>query len=363
MRAADDLEGKRVRCPACRQPVTVPALREKPLVTRKRVKPEEVLDESDENPVPDNVPELEREPARIKRKKKKKKQNIYHRGGGGGDGGIDIFGMRLTVGSGLGLLCVLGLVGGVIYLLVPSYSCHVVEVRAVDVYAALEVGKRNVFEQLIVGEAGHNLLAPGAEKFLIIRDAPEGEMVFVRLELPPKFLAAHADSRQGSLNISSHDFLLQGDGQPVESLILDLERDFTDPARGVTMDFSTAATGNTVLPRDRPPWTPQGEFIKNYQDETVKWKEDFGSRGGFSCSGTGAFKGKRGMEVNYDFQGSTLQLTRDSRSRAYIGNTFQDFIDRFLIERMKVACVFPRPPGKTVTLIVMGVKVGPINPK
>jgi hypothetical protein len=353
LRVQDEFEGKRVRCLACGKVLTVPTQEQERPAAREPARPRAA---ANDRVGVDEEPDASRALPRAKRKKRKKtKERSFS-----GWGGVDILGFHLTLRSGIAALCVLALLGGLIWVFVPSYHPKVVEVQRVDAYAALDVGKPNMQKRLLGLETG-DVLKLGSEKFLVIRDSPEGEAVVIKLELPPKFLEARTRATQGTLMIQTQDFLLQGDGEPLRGLILDLEREFKDPTKGAALDFSNAVNGDPVLPRDRPPWNPQGKTTKEYQDQAVANKDD-PKDAGFVCFGKAEFRGKNGMEVNYDYQGNSLVLTWDAKSRGYVGNDYQDFVDRFMLESLKVSCVFPRPSGKQWTLTVFGEKV-PIKPK
>src|SRR5438093_13532647 len=73
LRVADDLEGKRVRCPSCKQAVAVPALPKESIMAPKHIPPRPTIDEDDEVG-PEEDRDFEREPPRARRKKKKKKK-------------------------------------------------------------------------------------------------------------------------------------------------------------------------------------------------------------------------------------------------------------------------------------------------
>jgi len=249
LRVQDEFEGKRVRCLACGKVLTVPTQEQERPAAREPARPRAA---ANDRVGVDEEPDASRALPRAKRKKRKKtKERSFS-----GWGGVDILGFHLTLRSGIAALCVLALLGGLIWVFVPSYHPKVVEVQRVDAYAALDVGKPNMQKRLLGLETG-DVLKLGSEKFLVIRDSPEGEAVVIKLELPPKFLEARTRATQGTLMIQTQDFLLQGDGEPLRGLILDLEREFKDPTKGAALDFSNAVNGDPVLPRDRPPWNPQ----------------------------------------------------------------------------------------------------------
>lgn|GEM_PF-7072678 len=299
--------------------------------------------------------DLRRSPARRKKRQKKQRSRAE-------TGQIEIFGIPFTLKTGVVAAGVLLVVAGAVYFLISLNRCNIVEARRVDVYAALDVANRNMGKE-ILGMQTAKVLRPGNQTFVVIRDNPQGQAVLVHLKLPPKFLARRTNATHGTLLIAGSDFLLQGDGPPVEALLLDLDRDFTDPSKGVTMDFSSAVDGTPVLPRNRPPWKPQGKITKEYRDETVKLKHELLDGSAFVCVGTARFEGKGGMEVNYDFQGNTVVVTWDSASRGYCANMQQEFLDRFLVESLEVICIFPRPSGKNLTLTVLGERVGVVHPQ
>jgi hypothetical protein len=355
LRAQDDFEGKRIRCPSCGQVSAVPAHAEETAAVPKRSPPQDTVDD-------DAAADEGQEPARarpraLRRKKKRKKERARVAWGP-----IEILGIPLTVRTGIAAGFFLLLVAGVVSYFVSLYRVKIVDVRRVDVYAALDVANRNIGKEFL-GMQTSRLFKPGSQKFLIVRDSPDGQALWVHLKLPPKFLAAHTNVMHGTLMIDGKSFLLQGDGPPVEALLLDLERDFTDASTGVNMEFANAVNGDPVLPRHRPPWKPEGETTKNYRDEVVKIKSDHLEGTAFTCIGKAHFQGKSGMEVNYDYQGVSLTLTWDPGSRGYFAQTEQEFLDRFMLESLELVCVFPRPSGKQLTLTVLGKKIGTIHPR
>jgi hypothetical protein len=52
----------------------------------------------------------------------------------------------------------------------------------------------------------------------------------VHAKLPPKFLIRRTNPTHGTLIITGKDFLLQGEGAPEEALLLDLDRNFSEPS-------------------------------------------------------------------------------------------------------------------------------------
>ena len=354
LRVQEEFQGKRIRCPSCGEVSVVPPEAQEQRTVPARTPPPETVDADDG---PDEARDISRPRPRARRKKKQKRERSRAEAGQ-----IEIFGIPLTLKTGVVAACVLLLVAGVVYFFISLDRCKVVEARRVDVYAALDVANRNMAKE-ILGMQSSRILKPGSQTFVIIHDSPQGQAVLVHVKLPPKFLIRRTNPTHGTLVITGRDFLLQGDGPPVEALLLDLDRDFSDPSKGVTMDFSSAVDGAPVLPRDRPPWKPQGKTTKQYRDETVKVKHELLEGSAFVCVGTARFQGQSGMEVNYDFQGSTVVVTWDSGSRGYCANAQQEFLDRFLIESLEVICIFPRPSGKDLTLTVLGERVGAVHPQ
>ena len=63
---------------------------------------------------------------------------------------------------------IIGLLAGIIYAMVPSYSCKIVETRAVDVFAALEVKKGGIGAiGMMKTKLGKDLLGPESTDVLI----------------------------------------------------------------------------------------------------------------------------------------------------------------------------------------------------
>jgi hypothetical protein len=362
LRAQEEWIGKKIRCPACGKVRIVPDESEGPAPAPRAVESyspvNKTKDREEDSPEPD-------EPEKPRRKKKKKKKpkldadtsSSYSRGRG-----IDIFGIEFTIRKVLLLAFVFTLVGGLIYVLVPAYHPKLLEARYVDVYAALDVKNRSVGKTFL-GMEQRGVLYPGTEKLLIIRESPEGEHVRIRVKLPPKFLAAKANTLSGTLMMRNSDFVLKGDSASVNPLFLDLDREFPNPSEGATMDFSDASSPSPAIPQDRKPFTHAGETIKNYDAQVKEYKTDLGDKTVVTISGTGAFQGKRGMQVSYDFQGSQVIVTWDPQSKAQVGNIAQDFLDRFMLENLDMICIFPRPAGKDLYLTIYDDPVGKIYAK
>jgi hypothetical protein len=355
LRVQDEWGGKRIRCPACGEVAPVPKQVANAMIPLQSTEPPEAS-------VDDTETDEVRVVAKGKRKKKKRKKQRAP----AERAGVAILGIPLTIRSGLTFLFVVALLGGALYVLLPSYHPKLLEARSVDAYAALQVKNQNLAKEnamrLLTGSTeplNSKLLVPGTEKFLVVHDNPDGQAVLLHLKLPPKFLQAHARSEKGNITIWGKDFVLQGDGESTQALLLDQERLFTDPAEGATMDFSSAVDGHGILPPDKPPWIPGGELTKDYQNHTLQKKQV----AIFTCAGKAQFHGRRGLEVNYDYQVGSVTITWDSGSRGYVANSRQDFTDRFILENLDLLCVFPRPAGAELTLTVMGDKVGTIRPK
>ena len=378
LRVHEDFQCRRIRCPSCGEVSVVPPEAQEQRTVPARTPPPETVDADDG---PDEARDISRPRPRARRKKKQKRERSRAEAGQ-----IEIFGIPLTLKTGVVAACVLLLVAGVVYFFISLDRCKVVEARRVDVYAALDVANRNMAKE-ILGMQSSRILKPGSQTFVIIHDSPQGQAVLVHVKLPPKFLIRRTNPTHGTLVITGRDFLLQGDGPPVEALLLDVGQtalevriDEIEAApvscrSGVYADadvlglgalgenFSSAVDGAPVLPRDRPPWKPQGKTTKQYRDETVKVKQELLEGSAFICVGTASFQGQSGMEVNYDFQGNTVIVNWDSGSRGYCANAQQVFLDRFLIESLEVICIFPRPSGKDLTLTVLGERVGAVHPQ
>src|SRR5438132_236201 len=240
LRVEEQFQGRRIRWASCGEVSVVP-----PEAQEQRTVPPPSPQTVDGEDGPDEARDVSRPRPRARRKKKQKKERSRAEAGQ-----IEIFGIPLTLKTGVVAACVLLLVAGVVYFFISLDRCKVVEARRVDVYAALDVANRNMAKE-ILGMQSSRILKPGSQTFVIIHDSPQGQAVLVHVKLPPKFLMRRTNPTHGSLVITGKDFLLQGDGPPVEALLLDLDRDFSDPSKGVTMDFSSAVDGAPVLPRDR----------------------------------------------------------------------------------------------------------------
>jgi hypothetical protein len=112
----------------------------------------------------DDEPDEPRDPPRprVPRKKKRKKERPREAAGQ-----IEIFGIPLTIKTGIAAISVLLLIGGFVYFLISLDRCQIVESRRVDVYAALDVANRNIGKELL-GMQTSRILPPGNQKFVII---------------------------------------------------------------------------------------------------------------------------------------------------------------------------------------------------
>jgi hypothetical protein len=374
LRVKEEWSGKRVQCPACGKVLVVPGAASVKVAAPAAPQ----LKRTVEKPPPDPMektrdPEAPR-PLKEKRKKKKSKRRFKF-----SVPEFDILGIHMTLRKWIGVIIFVPLVGALVYFLWPGFHPKVLDARFVDAYAALEVKNPNAGNPLTTIRDGS--LRPGGDKFLVVRETPEGEAVMVRLNLPPRFINDHGDMMSGELMIQSGSFRLQGDDQSVEPLLIELENEmetrFTEPK--VVVDFSRSGTENPVVPRPRKPWFPAGEIEKNYEaklikpEDIMKSAEKMSNAGALALAklepyivinGTGAFKGKRGLEVNYNFMGTTAEVTWDSQSKAYIGGIYQGHgASRFMLESLDMVVVFPRPAGKQMILTVMGDRVGKITPR
>jgi hypothetical protein len=334
----------------------------------------------------------EARPRKLKRKKKKKKAS-----GGFKFPEFDFLGIRMGLRTWLAVLGAAALLGVLAWVLIPRTSVSIVEAKFVDAYAALEVENKEpklmdtVAGKILGGGPGlpspkadpaNTVLTPGGNMLLIVREAPDvGEAVLLNLHVPLGFLQDHADMVRGTFNLKESDFLLQGDdGKPVKALLIDMEKKtaFLDKVNELRISFFKQGTANPVIPRERVPWFPQGqiekkfEVTKAYQDEEeggVNRKQSKRSvtmepDNSIMISGTGSFIGKRGMKVDYTFDGLSARVTWDSQSHPYLGTIYQgDASSDYMFKSLDCAVIFPRPPGKDLVLTVMGARVGKIKPK
>jgi hypothetical protein len=313
--------------------------------------------------------ELEEERPRQKKRKKAKT------GSGLSTPSFEVFGL-----SPLKLLLVLvavALLGMGIYALVPTDRPKVLDVRRVDVFSALEVvhkkapgkipgiaieimkadARRHAREQglsipdepdpISLGDGGH---------FLIARDSPEGDSLLLRVALSPKFLTKRVDMRDGNLNVRSNEFKLRREGAEVEGLLINTSLNLPDRTAGAKVEFFDLPTDTKFSPRDRVPWTHPGRF---YLDDLQKEKvEDDKGRVHLSYTGPARFEGRSGMKVNYEYDGSIVKVTWDRDSTAYIGGRDLDFYSGSVtFSSLELTCLFPRPPGQSALLVIMGQEV------
>jgi hypothetical protein len=354
----DKFAGMNTTCPSCGVSLVIPATHEEsapPARTdrfRESVEVASVDDRADE-----------RETLEEDKKSKPKKRKKPKRRNDGETPAIEIFGVRMSPLKGIATLCLLGLVGFAVYFLWPSGSCQVVETRRVDAFAALDVAEPKMMKQML-GVEGKDFLSAGGDKWLIVRDSPNGEFLFLRLKLPPRFLQRKAKIVAGTVMLDVADFQLQGEGAAVTPLFLNNEAPLPDTDQGVTMIFPPE-TPEPALPRERKPWTHEGTFEGDPVKKEIKLKGNEplldNEKDVAFLSGTARFKGKRGMEVNYNYEGLGVHLTWDAKSKGYLATIHMEYIDRFAIESLMVECVFPRPAGNKLKLTVFGESAGTIR--
>jgi DNA-directed RNA polymerase subunit RPC12/RpoP len=390
LRAKDEWRGTRVKCPACGEVILIPG---KPAVSADSRTPALSRDsrapavsgdsrtparQSAKTPVKAASPNEDDSdldtPRPGKRKRKKSKKRFRF-----GVPEIDILGIHMTLTKWIVFICIGTLLGGGIWALLPNYDPKVVEARWVDVFGALDV--RNPVSGNPLTRPRSLGLIPGGDQFLIVHDNPEGSAVQIRLKVPPKFRTRHHDAAQaGTFMLQSGAFLLQGDGPPTKPFYLELEKQFPDGDRGVTVDFSESGSAEPVIPRHRTPWNQAGDLVTDtFKVEIIKPKprDILDTRGmnnmgalaqsreeqpRVSITGTGDFHGKRGMEVHYDFQGSFVTVTWDKDSRAHVGGQYQEFMDSWF-DVWEMVLIFPRPSGQELTLTAMGDRVGRVRPR
>src|SRR5438132_4142944 len=127
LRAQDDREGKRIRCPSCGRVSAVPADAEKTASVPERSPPQDMVDD-------DTAADEGQQPARARPRalrKKKKRKNERTRVAWGP---IEILGIPLTLRTGIAAALFLLLVAGVVSYFVSLYRVKIVDVRRVDVY-------------------------------------------------------------------------------------------------------------------------------------------------------------------------------------------------------------------------------------
>src|SRR5262249_23931838 len=158
--------------------------------------------------------------------------------------------------------------------------------------------------------------------------------------LPPKFLLRRSRAMKGTLMLDAGDFRLQGVGGSVApALLFNTEAPLPDTRFGVTMT-NLSDNQDSALPRERPPWTPEGQFAGEALKPIEMDSPEFGggSKKVKLHIGAAHFKGKRGMEVNYKLSGGGVELSWDGQSRGYLAGTKLEYIDRFTVESLIVEC-------------------------
>jgi hypothetical protein len=315
-----------------------------------------------ERPVePDPEPVLKKRSARVedddeteedepKPKKKKKKRK---KSSGGGLVAFDTSQLSsFLFGTYPGMaLVALAVVGGAIWFFTPSKTIKVVEAYRVDAYAALDARPRNAMDIVVTGkEAGHYFA--GSSKFMIVRPQPDGDAVRVRLALPPKFLDAYANATKGTLALQSQAFQLgrvkSPPDQRVHALFLG-EFEHVNGSKGIVFEIGQADDVLAFTPRPRDPWNHlPGETVNLCKPKKTKVGDELT---GFqekilSCTGMARFTAQRGLEVKYDYQGPEVHLHWDGNSAGYLGDTYQEFLER-TFGSLLVDCLFPHlPPGE-----------------
>jgi hypothetical protein len=363
MQTSDTARGKRIKCPACGEVLPVPddsdSKKTGPRLAASPAKPAKFVDDDDAA--------AEERPRKKKKKKARSGLELPE---------IEFFG--LTFGKLLILLAVLGVIAGGIWLFVPSSNAQIAEVRRVDVYAALDVGEKGINripEALkIMGRAVRrqtqrelgvtvtddepDALYLGDNKLLISRDSSQGDSLILRVALSPRFLTKRANIQNGTIMIQTSDVVLKGDGGDVQGLLIDTERALP---KVLQVSFYGATQDSQFTPHDRPPWTHPGKFSLDDLKKEILPPDDKGNKL-LSYTGAARFEGRSGMQVNYAYDGAAVEMTWDKDSKALISSKSLQFsASQYTFGSLELTCVFPRPPGRYVTPIVMGAEVSKLK--
>jgi hypothetical protein len=129
----------------------------------------------------------------------------------------------------------------------------------------------------------------------------------------------------------------------------------------LTVSFDGASTDSQFVPRDRAPWTHPGKFhLENLTKESLP--PDSKGNVALSYTGIARFDGRSGMQVNYVYDGSRVLVTWDKDSKAFLGCRGLEFsASEHTFNDLELTFVFPRPPGKYATPIVMGEKMSKVR--
>jgi hypothetical protein len=275
-------------------------------------------------------------------------------------------------------LVALGLVAGGIYLFVPSQHPKIIDVRRVDLFAALEVGELALNKtpealkainraarrkgerergETVTDEPPESLHL-GSDKFLVARDNPEGDSLVLRVALSPTFLTKRAKIQTGIITVQSEEIMLRGEAGDVHGLLINLGREL--PAN-VEVSFYGATQDSQFIPRDRAPWTHPGQyFLDDLKKESLPPDEK--GNIALAYTGTARFNGRSGMEVNYAYEGSSVMVKWDRDSKAFVSATYLEFPSgQYTFASLELTCVFPRPPGRYAAPIIMGEELSKIR--
>jgi hypothetical protein len=361
LQTSEASRGKRIKCPACGEilPVTGEPDSKKtgPRPLASPAKPARLVDDNSDA----------EDPPRKKKKKKARSFSLPE---------FEVFG--LTFGKLLILLAIIGVIALGIWLIVPSSTAQIVEVRRVDVYAALDVGEKGmnrIPEALkLMGRALRrgtqrelgvavtddepDALYLGDNKLLISHDNSQGDSLVLRFALSPRFLSKRANIQNGTIMVQASDVVLRGEGGDVQGLLIDAQRALP---KVLQISFYGATQDSQFTPHDRPPWTHPGKFSLDDLKKEILPPDDKGNKY-ITYTGTARFEGRSGMLVNYTYDGSAVELTWDKDSKALISSKSLQFsASEYTFGTLELTCVFSRPAGRYVTPIVMGAEMSKLK--
>jgi hypothetical protein len=357
MQTSEAARGKRIKCPACGDILPVPG---DPGIGKVAPKP------AAPPAKPIRLDDDDNDEGERPRKKKKKKRSGFKLPE------FEFFG--LTPAKLLVVLVIVGAIAGAIWMFVPSSTAQIAEVRRVDAYAALEIGEHSMnripealkimsrgIRRKLQRESGETVtddepdaLILGDNPLLIVRDNPQGDSLVVRVRLSPRFLSKKANIQNGTIVVNKSDVILKGDGGEAAGLLIDTERALP---KVLQVSFFGATNDSQFIPRERTPWNPPGQFSLSDLKKEIVPIDDKGHEGP-SYTGAARFEGQGGMQVNYAYDGSLVELHWDKSSKAMVtSKSLQCSASQYTFGTLELTCVFARPPGRYATPYVMGTEL------
>ena len=345
LRVKAELAGKRVKCPACGQPLTIP-LPERPssadlppqfpptapqnqnelwqwIESSEPGIPLAKQESHEATGQPVTAPNVE--PSRLQRRSiaKEKPRSSAKRE----RFTFSLFGQTFTLVSFIIPLAIIGsLIGGVLYWFGTFDSkFRIAEIQRVESYVAYHLGYQELGP--VIG---------GPDRLFILRKSDEGGYLLIRIVIRQSWITDMRPPQiMNALSLKDEDFALRvGDTEEHPLLVIN---ELPKEPRKVEYSFSHRISQDETTPHPEDSWGQSG--IVDLSNVHVQ----MGINGVQSCSGTAIYTSAKGMRVQFDFSGRSVAVSWEPGCLAMVGSNRWDASRDMFTVNTQLNCLFRRP--------------------